>query len=113
MKKKENCQDIDTSSSNIQENDRIKNYHDLDIITLEKEFKKTKEEYESEMETKDKNKKYKKAKIAHDSSYSTIDNEYSKSHELSIYEKEEPFNKYYIGVILAIIIIIFSILLYF
>ena len=111
MKKKKNCQDIDTSSSNIQENDRIKNYHDLDIITLEKEFKKTKEEYESEMETKDKNKNYKKAKIAYDSSYSTIDNEYSKSHEPSIYEKEEPFNKDYIGVILAFIIIIFSVII--
>ena len=105
---KEKCPDIDTSSSNIEDNMEIKNYNDLDINTLEKEFQKTKEQYEKE---KEKEKKFKKAKITHDSSYSKIDTEYSKSHVPSIYETEEPFNKTYLGVIIAFIIIIVSIII--
>ena len=105
---KEKCSDIDTSSKNIEENSEIKNYHDLDIESLEKEFEKTKNEYEKkQLEHKE---LFKKVKISNDNINSKIENDYEKSHQTSVYDISEPIYKSYFGVIIAIIIIILCII---
>ena len=45
---KEKCPDIDTSSKTIEIDTKTENYHDLDILSLEKEYEKRKKEYEKE-----------------------------------------------------------------
>ena len=106
---KEKCPDIDTSSKSLEENNsEIKNYHDLDIESLEKEFEKTKNEYEKkQMEQKE---LFKKVKISNDNINSKIENDYEKTHQKSIYDISEPLYISYLGVIIAIIIIIFCII---
>ena len=106
---KEKCPDIDTSSKSLEENNsEIKNYHDLDIESLEKEFEKTKNEYEKkQMEQKE---LFKKVKISNDNINSKIENDYEKTHQKSIYDISEPLYISYFGVIIAIILIIFCII---
>ena len=111
----EKCPDIDTSTKNIENietNSDIKNYYDLDIRSLEKEYERRKKQYENERKQYNK-KEFKKAKILNDnsSSNSTIENEYTKSHRTSMYEINEPFYKSYLGIIIAFIIIIILIII--
>jgi len=107
---KEKCPDIDTSSKNLENQPDLdsKNYYDLDINTLEKEFEKTKKEYE--IENKFNNGVFKKIKISNNDSNSKIEDEYEKGHSHSIYESNEPLYKSYIGVIVAFVFLIIVII---
>lgn len=106
---KEKCPDIDTSGKNLEENSEIKNYYDLDIESLEKEYEKTKNEYEKkQLEHKE---LFKKVNISNNNNLnSKIEKDYEKTHHKSIYEISEPLYKSYFGVIIAIILIILCII---
>ena len=99
----EKCQEIDTSSKNIEVEENIKNYQNLDIISLEKEFEKTKKKFEKEQQ-------FKKAKISNDDSYLKKENESKISHQKSFYDIEEPLYKSHFGIIIACIFIIILII---
>ena len=107
---KEKCPDIDTSSKTIEIDTKTENYHDLDILSLEKQYEKRKKEYEKERK-KNKNKDFKKMEISNDKSNSKKESEYEKSHKRSIYQIEEPCYETYLGLIIAFIIIIILIII--
>ena len=105
------CPDIDTSSKNLEPEEKITNYQDLDLFSLEKEYEKTKKEFEEENEST-KNSIFKKTKISNDNmTNSNIEMEYEKRHKPSLYETDEPLYKSYFGVIIAFIIIIVFIII--
>ena len=108
---KEKCPDIDTSSKNLESEPDLdsKNYYDLDINTLEKEFEKTKKQYEAEKSLN--NEVFKKVIIRDNDSNSKIEDEYEKRHHHSIYESNEPLYKSYLGVIVAFVFLIFVIII--
>ena len=108
---KEKCPDIDTSSKNLESEPDLdsKNYYDLDINTLEKEFEKTKKQYEAEKSLN--NEVFKKVRIRDNDSNSKIEDEYEKRHHHSIYESNEPLYKSYLGVIVAFVFLIFVIII--
>lgn len=106
---KEKCPDIDTSTINIETQLGNKNYYELDINSLEKEFEKRKKEYEKER----KQKEFKKARIENNNNNSNvnIDNESEKTNQHSLYELEEPMHKRYLGVIILFLIILIIIVI--
>lgn len=108
---KEKCPDIDTSSKSLekQPDSDFKNYYDLDINTLEKEFEKTKKNYEEE--NKLNNGTFKKVKISNNDINSKIEDEYEKRRSHSIYESNEPLYKSCIGVIVAFALVIIVIII--
>ena len=114
---KETCPDIDTSSKNMKANLDIKNKHDLDLASLEAEYENRKKEYEIQRKikqynnNKSNNNDFRKVKISNDYSNSIIGNEYTKSHQSSTYEIDEPFYRNFLGIIIAFIIIIFIIII--
>lgn len=106
---KEKCPDIDTSTINIETQLGNKNYYELDINSLEKEFEKRKKEYEKER----KQKEFKKARIENNNNNSNvnIDNKSEKTNQHSLYELEEPMHKRYLGVIILFLIILIIIVI--
>ena len=109
---KEKCPDIDTSSKSFKIEENTKDYQNLDISALEKEFKKTQKEFEKVNKKNKNNKKtkFKKAQILNDDSNSKIENENDTHLHRSIYEIEEPLYRSHFGIIIAILIILILII---